>query len=180
MTTVSTKMKNMQKTSRHGDAELARGLSGLLADSYLLYNTTQTCHWNVEGPQFKPLHELFEEQYTELAEAIDTIAERVRALGFYTPGTLQEMLGNARVSQETGPADADAMLERLIAAHHVVVHRIKELQQAADAKVDEATLDLLVERQRVHEKAIWFLRSQAGQGSTELGETTLRERARVS
>lgn len=149
---------------------LARELSGLLADTYVLYNTTQNYHWNVEGPHFKPLHELFEMQYTEMAEAIDMIAERIRTLGFYTPGTLKELETASRVQAAKGaPVDAKTMLDQLIEGHQVVVHRLREIQQTAEKQMDEATMDMLVERQRVHEKAAWFLRSQAGSSSETVG-----------
>lgn len=160
-------VKQKQETS-----QLARGLTGLLADSYVLYNTTQNFHWNVTGPQFKSLHDLFEAQYRELAAAIDTIAERIRCLDVFTPGRLEELLAMTRVEQEANVTDPDRMLERLVEGHRIVIHRLKELQQLAEKQVDEATLDLLIERQRVHEKTVWFLRSQAGEDSSTLDMPT--------
>jgi starvation-inducible DNA-binding protein len=150
--------------------KLATGLTGLLADTYLLYHSTQACHWNVEGPQFHSLHEMFEQQYGELAEAVDRIAERVRALGFYTPGTLPQLVELSRIRQPAGLRATAEMLRHLVEAHRQVIHRANELRGVADEALDEATADLLVERMRAHEKALWMLRSQAGGGSAELAE----------
>jgi starvation-inducible DNA-binding protein len=149
--------------------KLARGLSGLLADTYMLYNTTQVCHWNVEGPGFAALHDLFEVQYREMAEAIDDIAERVRALGYYAPGRLHDVLENSRLGQRARPAEAVAMLDHLIEGHELVAHRLRELAGLADSAMDEASQDLAVGRLRAHEKMLWMLASQAGRPSLHLG-----------
>ncbi len=166
--------------TRHTEQQqrLAAGLAGLLADTYVVYNSTQCGHWNIEGPQFQPLHELFENQYGELAEAIDVIAERIRALGFYAPGTLPELLEMSRVQQRPGQRDADSILLHLIESHQQVAHRLRELQGLAEAEMDEATLDVLVERLRSHEKTVWMLKSQAGVASEVLsGRPPLRAAA---
>ena len=154
-------------TGEHQEA-LARGLTGLLADTYVLYNTTQFYHWNVEGPHFSELHEMFEKQYLELAEAIDVLAERVRVLGFYAPGTLAELSKLSRLSQKANVRDPKTMLVHLIEGHRAVTHRLRELQELAEKSADEATMDLLVERQRRHEKLTWMLRSQAGETSGKI------------
>ena len=151
-------------------ADLARGLAGLLADSYLVYNATQAAHWNVEGPGFAALHEMFEEQYRELAEAIDEIAERIRAIGYYTPGTIGEFQQMTRISQAPGLRGADEILAHLIEIHQQVTHRLRELLNAAEAALDEASLDLITERLRVHDKTIWMLKAQAGRSSGELAD----------
>lgn len=134
----------------------------MLADTYTLYNSTQCAHWNVEGPRFKELHDLFEDQYQELAVAIDVIAERLRALGFYVPGTLQEMSELSRLNQRSLVEGPTAWEGHLIEGHRQVAHRLRELQALAEKTMDEATMDLLVERLRVHEKTIWMLRSLIG------------------
>lgn len=151
-------------------SQLARGLAGLLADSYFVYNATQAAHWNVEGDRFAALHEMFEQQYTELAEAIDEIAERIRAIGFYTPGTIDEFRQLTRINQAPGLRDAQDILSHLIEVHQQVTHRLRELQTVAESEVDEATADLLVERLRVHDKTIWMLKAQHGDRSGELAD----------
>lgn len=148
---------------------LAGGLTGLLADTYVLSNSTRLFQWNVEGPQFLGLHGMFREQYLELSRAVDRIAERIRVLGFYTPGTLQELAKISRQTQEPGVREPDRMLSHLAEGHQQVAHRIRDLRQVAERTMDEATADLLVERLRVHEKAFWVLRTQqAGGGSQDL------------
>jgi starvation-inducible DNA-binding protein len=158
--------------------ELARGLSGMLADSYVLYNTTQFCHWNVEGEQFHALHAMFEAQYIDLAQAVDLVAERIRVLGFYTPGTLSELIEASRIRQEPRVREAKRMLEELIAGHQTLVERIGELIELGDERVDEATADLLVERLRIHEKTVWMLKSQAGHRSETLEASPPQPRKR--
>lgn len=158
----------MRQPTDKRQKELVVGLAGLLADSYVLYNTTQGCHWNVEGPQFHSLHHLFEKQYRELAEAIDVIAERIRALGFYAPGRLETLSRLSRIRQPEQLRDAQAMLEHLIEGHGQIVHRANQLRGLAEDALDEATADLLVERLRTHETALWMLQSQAGRESVEL------------
>lgn len=170
--TTKTKRTRTRQTRKlasdeHGEA-LARGLTGLLADTYVLYNTTQFYHWNVEGRSFAELHEMFEKQYLELAEAVDTIAERIRVLGYYTPGTLEDLLHLSRLSQRANVHDPDTILAHLVEGHRQVTHRLIELRGLAEKSMDEASLDLLVERQRRHEKIEWLLRSQAGQASRAL------------
>lgn len=156
-------------TNTTGQRErLARELEGVLADSYALYNALQVCHWNVVGPRFASLHDLFEKQYRELAEAIDDIAERIRALGYYTRGTLGELLAMTRVTDERDLRGSSEMLKHLITAHQQVIHRVRKAQGVAEEAVDEASFDLLVERQRAHEKAAWMLRAQAGEESETL------------
>jgi starvation-inducible DNA-binding protein len=156
------------KRSEKQQEKLAIGLTGLLADSHMLYHSTQICHWNVDGPQFHSLHGMFEEQYRELAEAIDTIAERIRTLGFFTPGTTEKLTRLSRIRQRDELRGASDMLDHLIEGHQQVIHRINEIRGDAEDIVDEATVDLLVERLRVHEKTLWMLRSQAGRESAEL------------
>ncbi len=160
----------MTKRQDNAQEKIVDGLTGLLADTYVLYNSTQRCHWNVEGPEFHALHQMFEEQYRELADAIDMIAERVRSLGFYTRGSLADVREHTRIHPRATLRDARDMLGFLIEGHQQIAHRLRELQGVAEDAMDQGTLDLLIERLRVHEKTIWMLKSQAGHSSEELSE----------
>ncbi len=140
--------------------QIAEGLSRLLADSYTLYLKTHNYHWNVTGPMFSTLHNLFEEEYTELATAVDEIAERIRALGFPAPGSYKEFSKLSSISEETGePPEAKEMLKRLVKAQEQVVKTAREAFPAAEEAHDEPTADLLTQRMQVHEKNAWMLRS---------------------
>ncbi len=139
--------------------EIADGLANLLADSYLLYLKTHNFHWNVTGPMFVTLHELFEEHYTELAAAIDEIAERIRALGSFAPGSFSQFKELASIEEETGTPEAHEMVQQLIQGQEAVVRTARKvLPVAADAD-DEPTVDLLTQRMQIHEKNAWMLRS---------------------
>ena len=152
----------LDRRNSRQNRQLAERLTEVLADSYLLYNSTQFCHWHVVGSHFRTLHNMFEEQYRELAEAIDMIAERVRILGFYTPGTLQELTDLSELRQQTGLRDESAMLDHLIEGHTTIADRLLKVVEAAKKANDEATQDMAIERLRVHEKTTWMLKSQAG------------------
>jgi starvation-inducible DNA-binding protein len=140
-------------------AAIAQGLSRLLADTYVLYLKTHNFHWNVEGPMFQTLHQMFMEQYTEAWNAIDPIAERIRSLGEYAPGTYREYLKLARVTETDGVPAAEQMVRLLIEGQEAVVRTARELLPLADEANDEPTLDLLTQRMQVHEKNAWMLRS---------------------
>ena len=149
--------------------ELARNLAGLLADTYTLYFTTQVYHWNVEGPMFHSLHQLFMDQYSEMALANDEIAERIRALGFYTPINLVEMQALSALSQpDNSSRTAEAMLEHVIAGHEKVLVRIQSVREVAEKDHDQVSLDLVNARSQIHEKALWMLKSQLGKSSRRL------------
>ncbi len=138
---------------------IAGGLSRLLADTYTLYLKTHNFHWNVTGPMFATLHTLFEEHYTELAAAIDEIAERIRALGFPAPGSFQQFAELSSIDEETGLPDAEGMIRQLVLGQEAVVRTARSvLPTAADAN-DEPTVDLLTQRMQIHEKNAWMLRS---------------------
>lgn len=139
--------------------QIADGLSRLLADSYTLYLKTHNYHWNVEGPMFNTLHLMFETQYTELAEAVDVIAERIRALGFPAPGSYAEFQALTSVDQEEGVPAAEEMIRGLVKGHETVVRTAREVLPKAQKADDEPSVDLLVERMRLHEKTAWMLRS---------------------
>lgn len=139
--------------------EIADALSRVLADSYVLYLKTHNYHWNVTGELFHSLHEQFEEQYTELAEAIDEIAERIRALGFKAPGTFQEFQQLTSIKEDTETPEALEMVRRLAVGNEQVLITAREALQPANEAEDEATIDLLTERLHIHSKTAWMLRS---------------------
>lgn len=140
-------------------AEIAKGLSRLLADSYTLYMTTHNFHWNVTGPMFNTLHQMFEGQYTELAQAVDLIAERIRALGFTAPGTYKEFEKLSSLKQPESLPNAEGMIQQLLDNHEGVAKTARSVVPQADKASDEPTLDLLTQRLQVHEKTAWMLRS---------------------
>ena len=138
---------------------IAEGLSRLLADSYTLYLKTHNYHWNVTGPQFNTLHTMFEAQYTELATAVDEIAERIRALGITAPGSYREFAELTSVEESVGGESADEMIRQLVAGQETIVRTAREAFPAADEANDEPTADLLTQRMQIHEKNAWMLRS---------------------
>ena len=139
--------------------EIADGLSHLLADSYMVYLKTHNYHWNVTGELFHPLHEQFEQQYTELAGAIDEIAERIRALGHKSPGTFTEFNKLTSIKEDTEKPHALEMVRRLAIANEQVIRTAREALAAPKKVDDEATIDLITQRLHVHSKAAWMLRS---------------------
>jgi len=139
--------------------KIADGLSHLLADSYTLYLQTHRFHWNVTGPMFRTLHLMFEEQYNELALAVDLIAERIRALGYPAPGTYIEFSKLSSIKESLEVSTATEMIEKLIEGQEAVVKTARSLFPACDSVGDEATADLLTQRMQLHEKTAWMLRS---------------------
>ena len=139
--------------------DIASGLSKLLADSYSLYLKTHNYHWNVTGPQFNTLHTMFEQQYTELAAAVDEIAERIRALGIKAPGSYSEFEKLTSIEEGSGEESAEEMIRQLVVGQEAVVRTAREAFPAADAANDEPTADLLTQRMQIHEKNAWMLRS---------------------
>jgi starvation-inducible DNA-binding protein len=140
-------------------ADIVEGLSRLLADTYTLYLKTHNFHWNVKGPMFQTLHVMFEEQYTELALAVDLIAERIRALGFPAPGTYAEFVRLSQVKEVPGVPTAEEMIRELITGQETVVRTARSIFPMSDKAHDEPTADLLTQRMQVHEKTAWMLRS---------------------
>jgi starvation-inducible DNA-binding protein len=134
-------------------------LNALLATSYTLYLKTHNYHWNVTGPMFSTLHTLFETQYTELALAVDEIAERIRALGAPAPGSYSVFAKLSTVREETGLPPARDMIANLVADQEAVLKVARRLVEAAQAAKDEASADLGIRRLNVHEKNAWMLRS---------------------
>lgn len=139
--------------------EIAAGLSRLLADTYTLYLQTHNFHWNVTGPLFSSLHLMFEQQYTELALAVDVIAERIRALGLPAPGTYAEFVELSSIRETRGTPKAEAMIEILVEGQEAVIRTARSLFPTLDRVHDEPTADLLTQRMQVHEKTAWMLRS---------------------
>ena len=138
---------------------IADGLSRLLADTYTLYLKTHNFHWNVTGPMFNTLHLMFETQYTELATAVDEIAERIRALGFAAPGAYSQFAERTSIKEETGTPQAEQMINQLVKDQEAVVRTARSIFPLADAAGDEPTADLLTQRMQIHEKTAWMLRS---------------------
>ena len=141
---------------------IAEGLSRLLADTYTLYLKTHNFHWNVTGPQFNSLHLMFEGQYTELALAVDLIAERIRALGEPAPGSYSAFAKLASIKEADGVPEAAEMVRILAEDQLAVVRTARSVFPLADAPHDEPTADLLTQRMQVHEKTAWMLRANLG------------------
>ncbi len=144
---------------KNSTSQMAEGLSKLLADTYTLYLKTQYFHWNVTGPHFHSLHRMFEEEYVELAAAVDEIAERIRALGAIAPGSFTEFQKLTSIKEESPPPAALEMVKKLLHDHEAVIKHIESLMQVAQNAKDEGTLDLLINRTEVHQKTAWMLRS---------------------
>lgn len=144
--------------------DISEGLSHLLADSYTLYLKTHNFHWNVEGPMFNTLHLMFMEQYTEMWNALDLIAERIRALGHYAPGTYKQLSKLTSIEESDKIPNAEGMLKQLLNGHEAVARTARKVFPAAEKGSDEGTLDLLTQRIQLHEKTAWMLRSMLTKG----------------
>lgn len=149
---------NIGISEDHREA-IADELSKVLADSYMLYLKTHNYHWNVTGELFHSLHEQFEEQYTELADAIDEIAERIRALGYRAPGTFNEFQELTSIKEEQDEPEALEMVRRLALGNEQLLRTARQALEPAKEADDEATIDLLTQRLHVHSKTAWMLRS---------------------
>ncbi|MBE0621189.1 MAG: DNA starvation/stationary phase protection protein [Burkholderiales bacterium] len=139
--------------------KIAQGLSALLADSYTLYLMTHNFHWNVTGPMFNTLHLMFMQQYTEQWNALDLIAERIRALGHPAPGTYKEFVKLASIKEVEGTPKATDMIRHLVAAQEATARTARKLFPLIESANDQPTADLLTQRLEVHEKTAWMLRS---------------------
>ena len=139
--------------------KIVQGLSALLADSYTLYLMTHNFHWNVKGPQFNSLHNMFMTQYTEQWNALDLIAERIRALGHPAPGTYKEFIKLASIKEVEGVPQATDMVRHLVAAQEATARTARKLLPVVAEANDQPTADLLTQRLDVHEKTAWMLRS---------------------
>ncbi len=141
---------------------IAEDLSRVLADTYTLYLKTHNYHWNVTGPLFNTLHLMFEEQYNELWVAVDLIAERIRSLGVFSPGSYAQFAELTVIPEADGVPGAEAMIADLVAGHEAVTRTAREAFARVEAGGDESTADLLTQRLQVHEKTAWMLRSMLG------------------
>lgn len=139
--------------------QIAEGLKRLLADSYTLYLQTHNFHWNVIGPRFRELHLMFEEHYTELATAVDDIAERIRTLDVPAPGTYKEFARLSAIEEEEGVPSAESMVDILTRGHEQVVKTCRDALKLAEEGDDESTAALVSDRMRIHEKTAWMLRA---------------------
>ncbi|MEX0904133.1 MAG: Dps family protein [Balneolaceae bacterium] len=139
--------------------KIADGLSRVLADTYMVYLKTHNYHWNVTGKFFHSLHEQFEEQYTELAEAIDEIAERIRAIGFRAPGSFHEFKELTSIEEDTDQPDALEMVRRLAVDNETILRTAREILPICNEAGDEATTDIITQRLHLHSKTAWMLRS---------------------
>ncbi|WP_421708426.1 Dps family protein [Algihabitans sp.] len=139
---------------------VSEGLSRVLADTYTLYLKTQNFHWNVTGPHFGPLHTLFEEQYNELRLAADEIAERIRALGHFAPGSYAQFTELKSIAEApSSPPNAEDMVKQLTGDNEALSRVARSVQTTAENAGDEVTIGMMVDRMAVHEKAAWMLRS---------------------
>lgn len=145
--------------SENDRKEIASGLARLLADTYTLYLKTHNFHWNVTGSMFQTLHLMFETQYTELALAVDLIAERIRTLGFPAPGTYAEFGELSSIKETRGVPAATDMIRLLVEGHEAVVRTARNAMTTAEKAIDAPTVDLLTQRMQTHEKTAWMLRS---------------------
>lgn len=139
--------------------KIAKGLGHFLADTYTLYLKTHNFHWNVTGPMFQTLHLMFETQYNELWTAVDLIAERIRSLGAYAPGTYADFVKLSSIKETAGVPKAKDMIRQLVEGHEAVVRTARSLFPVVEKGGDEATADLLTQRIQLHEKTAWMLRS---------------------
>ncbi|KYF47697.1 Dps family protein [Sorangium sp. So ce854] len=139
--------------------QIGKGLGRVLADTYTLYLKTHNFHWNVTGPMFQTLHLMFEQQYNELALAVDLVAERIRALGLPAPGTYKQFAALSSIKEEDGIPKATDMIKLLVEGHETVARTAREVFPVAEAANDQPTCDLLTQRLQLHEKTAWMLRS---------------------
>ena len=144
--------------------KIVAGLSKMLADSYILYLKTHNFHWNVTGPMFNSLHVMFMDQYTELWNALDPIAERIRSLGYPAPGSYKKFVALSSIKEEEASPSATEMIKQLISGQESVARTAREAFKIADAANDQPTADLLTQRMEIHEKNAWMLRSLLEKG----------------
>ena len=138
---------------------IADALSRVQADTYTLYLKTHGFHWNVTGPMFQTLHLMFETQYNELWTALDAIAERIRALGHFAPGTGKQLAALSSIADEEGVPKAQEMIKKLVEGHETVARTARKAFGLAEEANDQPTCDLLTQRLQIHEKTAWMLRS---------------------
>jgi starvation-inducible DNA-binding protein len=146
-------------------AKIVESLSTVLADAYMLYLKTHNFHWNVTGPLFSSLHVMFEEQYTEQWNALDEIAERIRALGHFAPATYKRYAELSSIKEEPEVLSSKDMLRQLVDGNETLIRTLRAGVKVADELEDYPTADMLTTRMEVHEKNAWMLRSFLEQGA---------------
>lgn len=147
------------KIKKNDRKKIVDGLSKVLAESYTLSLKTQNFHWNVTGRMFQPLHSVFEEQYDALAEAVDELAERIRALGMKSPGSFSEFQKLSSIKEASGNPKAIAMIKELMVGHETISETANKVVSIAQDGGDEGTADLMIARIQEHDKTAWMLRS---------------------
>lgn len=154
-------MKTPRKSplKQNADQQIAKYLSQVLADTYVLYLKTQNFHWNLVDGRFYFLHKMLEEQYEDLAEAVDEIAERLRALDFKSPGSMKQFLAITSLKEAEGEYSATEMLQQLLHDHTAIAKELRPKIEEATRQHDEGSADLFIQRLRAHEKTAWMLRS---------------------
>ncbi len=152
-------MKQRNFFSAEAVKKLTKSLKEVLASTYVLYLKTQNFHWNVEGRHFFFLHKMFEEQYEELAEAVDTLAERIRQFSVKSPGSMKEFLSLSELKESANPPEAKKMIEELYADHQAIANILHQKIKEAQEFSDEGTADVYIDRLRVHDKTAWMLKS---------------------
>lgn len=158
---MSSKLNITEAKSSTKKQEIAAALTNVLADTFALYFKTHVFHWNVEGMHFAALHELFGTQYTDMWNATDDIAERIRTLDTYAPVNHTALLKHASITEDTGTKGDKAMVKVLAADHEKMICTLQKALEVSDKAADEATTDLLIQRLEFHEKTRWMLRSTA-------------------
>jgi starvation-inducible DNA-binding protein len=159
-------------------ARIAESLSKMLADSYILYLKTHNFHWNVTGPMFQTLHILFMQQYTEQWNALDLIAERIRALGHPAPGSYKRYVELSSIKEEEGVPSAHDMIRQLVAGQEAVARTARAAFKVADAADDQPSADLLTQRMEVHEKNAWMLRVLLEDGGAVVSKAPAKRRGK--
>lgn len=152
-------MSSVRNSIQTRISAVAQEAKAILADTYLLYLKTQGCHWNVQGPRFYFLHQLFEEQYKELSDAVDTIAEKIRSLQEEAPASFEEFRSLSNMQEYRSGMSEEAMLKELAEDHERIIQHFAQAIELCQEAADETTADLFIERSRAHEKMAWMLRS---------------------
>lgn len=166
-------MRNDNTLSPDETKKIAHGLARVLADSFKLYQKTHGFHWNIEGNNFRDLHLMLEEQYREIWNAIDIIAERIRALGHYVPATPADFAELSDIQDERGVPNAKAMLEQLVADNEAVIRTMRGIRSMIEEAGDTATGSMLDDRLDAHEKAAWMLRATLKDGAKPVSGSVL-------
>lgn len=160
MATIQTDVKINIGLSQKNREGVVKALTKLLADEHILYNKTRSYHWNVEGTSFMEYHNLFEAQYTQTAEHIDQIAERIRTLGFYAEGRLKELLKVAELQEPEIPSEPGDQIANLLMDHETIIRNLrKQIKEFTDEFEDDGSADFITGLLQDHEKTAWMLRS---------------------